>query len=256
MASLHLEELKEIITRIFQKPRLRVVLETMSPNEDVPGLILLDEEKRDLISAFKFSKSNASAYLEIVESVKDNFLHLHLQEHDRLMNDLLFDDSLSLKAKILNNQSKDFKPFIRAYQVAGKPINAAKPKNILCLSPSPKCYVYNEGIKQLQDEMYQRGMFGGIIISTTTMDARPLLETRQIDGVFNCDWGRHVIRSSKEEILSALNVNPLNGKRFNDQAFNNYVMSLPMNYHHGDIYDFFIELKKGKRLEQGELQLK
>ncbi|HQV65118.1 MAG TPA: hypothetical protein PKZ56_02725 [Candidatus Paceibacterota bacterium] len=256
MATINIDELKEAARRVLTTPKLRTIFESLADKESLQYLLLSDQDKTNIAAAFVLSKKYDKDFSDVISCVSDaEYLQICMIEHDKLINKIIYDDSFSLKDILLNNKSRDYKPFVRSYVVPGKPVNGVRVKNILYLNRTPECYQFNGEIKKLIDEMYSRGMFGSIILSATTMDARMLLETQKVDAIFNNDWSKFSVRNGKEDILQALNCNPLDGKKYNILSFDNYFMSLPMNPKHNDFYGFFDEMKKGRYTQQGVLHL-
>lgn len=255
MKTIMLTEMREAAKRLFKNLKLIYILRTLRPGENVQHLLLSEEEKSDLTITIRLANEYVKEFEDIANSVTpSDMATMSVTANDRL-DQILQDETLSLRQKVLNIQSKDCMPFIRVWEVPGILPPNKHPKNILFLNKKPDCYVFNDEIANLLQNLHGLGYSESIVISTTAMDARIVLETWQIDGIYNCDESSFGPRHA-ENLLNAFNTEALEGKKFNDVTFNNHVMALPINNNHRDLSAFVEELRKGKKIKQFELAFK
>ena len=251
------EQLEQQIRDLFsQNPKLRTITESFQGNKEFLGNILLTpEEKKSIIDAYKFSQQFPTKYAAIVDSISEAlYVQTCSQEHSRLVDELLPDNSISFRNKILNNKSKDCLALVRVYEVVSNIKGKTGPKNILFLNPAQECYKPNTGIRQLLDEMFTRGMFKNIVVSATLKDSLEVLKTGQIHAIYNAGWSSFGPLQDKQQMLNILNANTKWLSNFHKELFEKRFMSIYMNDENSDFYGFFEGLAKGTVTEtQGVL---
>ncbi len=253
MQTVILEELKAAAKRLFKDLRLTYIFQTLGVKEKIEHLILSEQDKLDIAATIRLQHDYTKEFDKIAKSVTSADIAIMSSRANDHFERILYDETLSLKQKILKCQSRDYMPFIRAYEVPGKWLKGKSPKSILFLNKKPECYTFNAQIVDLIHNLEGFGYGQSIIVSASAMDARVILETGKIHGIFNCDQTSGGPRPS-DTLLKSFNIHPTQGTKFNDISFNKHVMSLAVNKEHGILLSFLEELDKLKEATQYTLE--
>ena len=240
------------IERVLRSPKLKSIVTTLQPGENVQNLLLYDQEKIDLIQTYNAMHNNYTLFETAQATISDDEYQTICAKENAIFKKLMANTSGSLIKKVLINQSTEYEPFIRVYKVNGVLPAGKRPKNIVLLNQFPSCHKLNDCVKKMLGILYENEFFQANVFSTTAKFARKLFETQQINGVFNADWISTSINPTKQGILNVLNIKNEDDS-YCSVEFNNYFLGLPMNIYHDEPDDFIEELKEKKRAEQGVL---
>lgn len=251
LSDITIADFERIILNILREPKLFSIFTHMKEYEQLEDLLLTTDEKLMLLQIKEYAKADKVNFDEILELASWTYrAESKKAETERLKGLAVFEQNitnrnmefkqalqkndLSLWNLLLYHNQSSYRYTHYVYRVPGVQKNLRK--NLLFLNSQPACYQYGEDIQKFLDSLSLEGLAGSLVLSMPAKNVGTFLKTRQIDGIYHNEGGKHHVKEYKENIYAEI-------LKHSELTWEDveYLYSLPINNTRADIESFFYQ---------------